>query len=94
MKIKLDKDPLVLVQNNYLTSIVNFYIAYDLDACSRNLTNSFKFKTCLFGATNIIENGYSFYSARNVVIFGVNNSSSSHADNRKNNILVLGEGPN
>ena len=31
--------------------------------------------------------------ARNVVIFGVDNSSSSHADNRKNNFLVPGEGP-
>ena len=30
--------------------------------------------------------------ARNVVIFGVNNSSSSHIDNL-NNFLVLGEGP-
>ena len=32
-------------------------------------------------------------SARNVVIFGVGNSSSSHTDNRKNNFLVLGEDP-
>ena len=29
--------------------------------------------------------------ARNVVTLGVDNSSSSHADNRKNNFLVLGE---
>ena len=32
-------------------------------------------------------------TARNVKIFGVDNSSSSHSDNRKNNFLVLGEGP-
>ena len=31
--------------------------------------------------------------ARNVVISGVNNTSSSHTDNQKNNFLVLGEGP-
>ena len=31
--------------------------------------------------------------ARNVVIFGVNFSSSSHSINHKNNFLVLGEGP-
>ena len=31
-------------------------------------------------------------SAKNVIIFGVDNSSSSHADNRKNIFLVLGEG--
>ena len=30
---------------------------------------------------------------RNVTIFGVANSSSSHTDNCKNNFLVLGEGP-
>ena len=29
---------------------------------------------------------------KNVVIFGVDNSSSSHTDNQKNNFLVLGEG--
>ena len=32
-------------------------------------------------------------TARNVVIFGVDNSSSSHIDNPKNNFLVSGEGP-
>ena len=32
-------------------------------------------------------------SAINVVIFGVDNSSSFHTDNRKNNVLVTGEGP-
>ena len=31
--------------------------------------------------------------ARNVVIFDVDNSQSSHTDNYKNNFLVLGEGP-
>ena len=29
----------------------------------------------------------------NAVIFEINNSSSSHSDSRKNNFLVLGEGP-
>ena len=31
-------------------------------------------------------------TARNVLIFGVDNSSSTHIDNPKNNFLVLGEG--
>ena len=31
-------------------------------------------------------------SARNVVTFGVDNSSSSHTDNQKSNFLVLGAG--
>ena len=30
--------------------------------------------------------------ARNVVTFGVDNSSSSHPDNCKNNCIVLGQG--
>ena len=31
--------------------------------------------------------------ARNNLIFGVKNSSSSHTDNRKNNFLYLGKDP-
>ena len=98
-----------------MTKIVNVYIAYDLDDWPRNPTNNFKFKNCLFGATNVVKNSdkekylYSGYGitfdsrdswsfdndfARNVIIFGIDNSSSSHSDNRKNNFLKLGEGPN
>ena len=97
-----------------MTKIVNIYIVYNLDAWPRNPTNNFKFKNCLFGATNVVKNsdkekyvyrgyGITFDSgsswsfddefARNVVIFGVDNSSSSHSDKRKNNFLILGEGP-
>ena len=68
-----------------------------MDAWPRNSTTNFKFKNCLFAATNIVKNsdkekyvyrGYritfdsagswSFYNnfARNVIIFGVDNSSS------------------
>ena len=32
-------------------------------------------------------------TAYNVINFGVDNSSSSHIDNPKNNFLVLGKGP-
>ena len=35
MEIKFDKDPLAVKQNNYLTKIVNLYIADDLDAWSK-----------------------------------------------------------
>ena len=31
--------------------------------------------------------------ARNVIIFGVDNSTSSHSDNSKNNFKLLSEGP-
>ena len=30
--------------------------------------------------------------AKNILVFGVDDSSSSHTDNRKNKFLVLGEG--
>ena len=114
MGIKFDKGPLAIKQNDYLTKIVNVYNVYDLDASPRNPINNFKFKNCLFGATNIVKNrdkekcvfsgfGITFDSggswsfdndfAKNVIIFGVDNSSSSHSDNRKNNFLILGEGP-
>ena len=52
--IKFDIDPLVVEQKNYLTKIVNVCIVYDLDAWPRNTTNNFKFKSCLFGVTNIV----------------------------------------
>ena len=31
--------------------------------------------------------------ARNIITFGVDNSLSSHSNNRKNNLLILCEGP-
>ena len=37
--------------------------------------------------------GFSNDFAGNIVIFGVKNSSSSDTDNRKNDFLVLAEGP-
>ena len=36
--------------------------------------------------------GFDNDTARNVIIFGVDNSLSFHADNHKNNFLVLDEG--
>ena len=56
MGIKFVKDPLAVEQNNYLTKIVNVYIVYDLDAWPRNPTNNLKFKSCLFGATSVVNN--------------------------------------
>ena len=52
----------------------------------------------MYGSYGIAFDGACFCSfdndfARNIVIFGVDNSLSSHADNRKNNFLVLSEGP-
>ena len=55
--IKFDKDPFVVEKDNCATKIVYTNIVYDLDALTRNSTNNFKFKNCLFGAaTNIVKN--------------------------------------
>ena len=56
MRVKFDKDPLAVEQNNYLTKIVNAYIIYDLDARPKLLLRHFTLKSCLFGATNIVKN--------------------------------------
>ena len=58
--IKYDKEPLAVEQNNILSKIVNTYIIYDLDDFPRNPTNSFKFRNCLIGATNVVKNSNSF----------------------------------
>ena len=49
IRIKFDKDPAAVEQNNYATKTVNLYIVYDLGALPKNPTNNFKFKNCLFG---------------------------------------------
>ena len=54
--IIFDKDLLAVEQNNYLTKFENVYVVFDLDARPRNPTNNFKFKNCLFRATNIVKN--------------------------------------
>ena len=52
MGIEFDKDPLAVEQSNYLTKIVNVYIAYELYDWPRNpLTIS-----NLFGAPRIVKN--------------------------------------
>ena len=93
-----------------MTKIVKFYTVYDLAAWPRNPTNNFKFKNCLFEATNIVNNsekekyvysghGITFNSTdwwsfgndttRNVIIFGVDDSLSSHVDNCINNFFSI-----
>ena len=63
--IKFDKDPLAVERGNYLTKIVNVYIVYDLDAWSRNPTNNFKFKNCLFLSLHFnTDNSYLFVNGK------------------------------
>ena len=53
--IKFDKERLATKQNNYLTKVVNAWIVYYLDACSKNPANSFKLKISLLGETNVMK---------------------------------------
>ena len=48
MGIKFNKVPLAVEKKSYLNKFVNVYIVYDLNAWSKNPTNNFKFKNCLF----------------------------------------------
>ena len=65
------------------------FICSDLVAGPRNLTNNFKFKNCLFGATNVVENSdkekyvYSGYG----VTFDSGGSWSFDNDLAKNTII-------
>ena len=52
--IKFDKFPLAVEQSS--CKIVIVYFLYVLADWPRNPTNNFKFKNCLFGATNIARN--------------------------------------
>ena len=101
---KFDEDPLAVEQNNYLRKIVNVYVVLDLDAWPRNPIISSNQCSKNSDKEKYVYNDYGITfdsvglwisdndSARNVIIFGVHNSSSSHdADNRKNNFLVPGE---
>ena len=90
IRIKFDKDPLAVKQNNYLIKIVNVYIVYDLDAWPRNPTNNFKFKNCLFGATSIVKNSDKqryVYSGHRIIFDSA--GWRSFDNNTARNIIIL-----
>ena len=65
---------------------------------STNITKYSNKSKQLYTDYGIAFDGAGFWSfgndfARNLVTFGIDNSSSCHADNQKNNFSVLGEGP-
>ena len=105
MRIKFVKDPVAVEQNNQLTKIINFYFVYELAAWPRNClfdaTNKVKnrdkekYVYSGYGITFDSASSWKFDNdfARNVKIFGVDNTSSFHSDNHKNNFLILDESP-
>ena len=71
----------------------NIYIVYELGAFSSNDSDP-TLKNCLFDAVPLTKKkkfkGGEF--GQNMLIFGLDMSSSVHIDNKKKNILVLGIG--
>ena len=86
-------------------NIVNIYIVYELRMF--RLSSFFTLENCLFGAVSLTKNvdidkyKHSAYgiehlsggTGKNVIIFGVDMSSSIHVDNKVKDILILGKGP-
>ena len=94
---KFDDCVLVVEKNRNFYKIVNAYIVYDLDTWSKIRLNNFTKKKLVYIGYGIAFDGTDSWSsgsdfARNVVIFSVDNSPSSHADNQKNDFLVVAEG--
>ena len=89
-KIQFDDSVLVAKQNSYATKILDAYIVYDLDDLPTNMAKNSDKSKWVYTGYGIAFDGVDLWSfgndfARNVTIFGVDNSSSSHVDNRKNN---------
>ena len=105
LSLKLNNSVLVQKKTSllYISFILNSYILFELNKWPLYPTNNVTLKNCLFGKVKLTINagkstftyngrGISFDG--NVVLFCVDNISSSHTDdNKKNNFLVLSEGP-
>ena len=75
-----------------MIKIENVYIVYDLVAWPRNSTNNFKFKNCLFGATNVVKNSdKEKYIYRGYGITIVSASSRSFSNSTARNVIVFVE---
>ena len=78
------------------TSLRNFTLENCLFGSTNILKDNDKEKY-VYSRYGIVFDGKSKWSfgndfSRNVIVFGVDNSSSSHTDNLKNDFLILGEG--
>ena len=70
MRIKFDKDPLAVEQNNCASKIISC-VVYLLDSWPRNPTINFKFEDFLFGATSVVKDSNkekSVYSDYRVIL--------------------------
>ena len=94
-----------LLNNNISTpkKVINLYISYTLGPQLRNLNTDFTLVHCLFGSVKYTDSAIGFNSrseflftdrsyGKNVIIFGVDVSSSVHVDNNGKDVLILGKG--
>ena len=77
-------------------SLINFTLKNCLFGAT-NMVKNYDKEKCVYSGYGIAFDGKCSWSfgngfAKNVVVFGVDNSSSSHTDNCKNSCFVLGEG--
>ena len=83
-------------------NIVNIYIVYLIDPISNYRNTDYTVENALFGGVKITKNGICFdegdtfskggiNNGRNVLIFGVQKNSLLHANNKANNIYVMGD---
>ena len=88
-RIKTDNDVLAIIQNNYVTKIVNKYIVFELDVWRRIPLNNFKLKNCLFGATNTLTNkNGEVYSGYGIAFVGA--SLYNFRDENAKNVVIFG----
>ena len=106
-KFKVDFDKTYLTGSTDINiGNPNFYLVYEFNQWSPDFGNKHPFHNCLFGSTdtNYKGRGIAFDSygtwthangktARNVLIFGTDNSKSSFDHNKLLNITNLGRGP-
>ena len=93
---------IIAIPNN----VINIYCVYELDPIASTRNDTFTIQNALFGAMQITKNadtskykykGYGMFNkgninnGRNVLIFGVHQSSLVHANNKANNIYVMGD---
>ena len=94
--IKFDGSCLKQGQVTFTTrGVLNFYIAYEINLSPYYVDDNFALGNSLFGAAKLANNKNLVYFAggflKSVTIFGVDNSSSAHADNREKDNLILGK---
>ena len=106
--LKFIKDFLTQEKVTYTyDSIVNICVAYSIPGVGYSVDSDIMVD-CLCSTASVINNKYTGYGisfgaklylyknsgkgASNLIILGINLSSCSHAENKKNSILVLGQG--